>query len=178
MTIDDCFQLGYIVKSHGLNGEVQALIDADHPEVYNQLESVFVKQGQSLVPFFIEYIKITGDKALIAFEEIEGVDAARSLKGLELYLPLDLLPELDDSSFYMHEVIDFELIDHENNKVVGKVTSLLEAGPQLIFQVDRDGIEILIPYQKELLIRIDRKNQQIELKIPEGLLDVYLSNED
>ncbi len=178
MTIDDCFQLGYIVKSHGLNGEVQALIDADNPEAYNELESVFVKQGQGLVPFFIEFIKVSGSKALIAFEEVDDIDSAKAMKGLELYLPLDFLPQLDDSSFYMHEVIGFDLINTADQSVIGKITSLLEAGPQLILQVESEGLEILIPYQKELLIKVDREEQQLELKIPDGLLDVYLTNED
>ncbi len=178
MTIDDCFQLGYIVKAHGLNGEVQAFIDADNPRGYNNLESIFVKQGQELVPFFIEYIKVNASKALIAFEEVEDIDSAKALKGLELYLPLEFLPALDENSFYMHEIVGFDLINTADQKVVGSITSLLEAGPQVILQVDCEGVEILIPYQKELLVRVDRKAQGLELNIPEGLLDVYLSDED
>lgn len=178
MTIDDCFQLGYIVKAHGLNGEVQTFIDADNPRVYNELESVFVKQGQGLVPFFIEYIKVSGSKALIAFEEIEDIDSAKALKGTELYLPLDFLPPLDEQSFYMHEIVGFSLVDQADLAKVGVITSLLEAGPQVILQVDREGKEILIPYQKELLVKVDREVKVLELKIPEGLLDVYLNDED
>ena len=52
MTVDECYLLGYIIKAHGLKGEVQVAIDADSPEAYQDLESVFVQQGQQLVPFF------------------------------------------------------------------------------------------------------------------------------
>jgi len=40
MTIDDCYQLGYIVKTHGLKGEVQIYLDVDAPSDYRNLESV------------------------------------------------------------------------------------------------------------------------------------------
>ena len=71
MHVDDCYQLGYIVKPHGLKGEVQIFIDSDDPQAYQNLELVFVQQGQQLVPFFIEsiskllslkFIKITGSE--------------------------------------------------------------------------------------------------------------------
>ena len=34
MNIDDCYQLGYIIKPHGLKGELQLLLDVDSPEDY------------------------------------------------------------------------------------------------------------------------------------------------
>ena len=81
MQVDDCYQLGYVIKPHGLNGELQFLLDVDSPQEYSALESVFVLQGQQLVPFFIESIAVRGNKAIVALEEVESVDEARALKG-------------------------------------------------------------------------------------------------
>lgn len=64
MNIDDCYQLGYIIKPHGLKGELQLLLDVDSPEDYQNLESVFVRQGQQLVPFLLS-ISMSGLKRLL-----------------------------------------------------------------------------------------------------------------
>lgn len=70
MNIDACYQLGYVIKKHGVKGEVSVLLDVDFPEEYSELESVFVEINQKLVPFFIEAIQIRDDKAVIKFEHI------------------------------------------------------------------------------------------------------------
>ena len=53
MRVEDCYQLGNIVKPHGLDGEIQAFLDVDMPETYQDLESVFVMINKKLVPFLL-----------------------------------------------------------------------------------------------------------------------------
>ena len=58
MKIEDCFQLGYVIKSHGLHGELSIFLDTDFPENYIEMESVYVEFQQKLVPFFVETINL------------------------------------------------------------------------------------------------------------------------
>lgn len=179
MTVDECYLLGYIIKAHGLRGEVQVAIDADSPEAYQNLESVFVQQGQQLVPFFIESISLKGNRAIVALEEVLTVDDANALKGAKLYLPLDVLPELPSDEFYLHELEGFTIKDAASNSAVGKVVNLIESGPQLILVVVNDQEqEILLPYQESLLVEFNKAKAEITLNIPEGLLDIYTSEDE
>lgn len=175
MQVDDCYQLGYVIKPHGLNGELQILLDVDAPEEYGNLESVFVLNGQQLVPFFIESIAIRGDKAIVALEEVEDVDAAKALKGAQLYLPLALLPELAEDEFYYHELAGFSL---ENDKAepIGAILAVVEAGTQDLLQITHlSGKEVLIPLTDPLIVRVDKEEKKLVMKIPDGLLEVYLN---
>jgi 16S rRNA processing protein RimM len=132
-----------------------------------------------LVPFFIESISFNGAKAIVAFEDLHDLAEAQSLKGKELYLPLSTLPELKGNEFYLHEILGYSLVDATNQKVVGVIDNVIESGPQLLLSVLMDNeVEALIPYDKSLLKSLNRAENVLLLKIPEGLLDVYLDTDE
>lgn len=177
MTVDDCYQLGYVIKPHGLKGEVQVYLDVDSPEEYQTLESVFVLKGQQLVPFFIKSMAVRGEKAIVAFEEIETIEDAVLLKGAGLFLSLDQLPSLGDDGFYYHELVGFSLQTAEG-KSIGEIKNVLDAGAQdLLSVMHTEGKEILIPLSDELIAKLDKEAKVLVMTVPDGLVDVYLSEE-
>ena len=46
---------------------------------------------------------------------------------------------------------------------------------QALFEIDRNGIEILIPMNDEFISKVDKNNKTIFVETPEGLIDLYLS---
>ena len=173
MRKEDCYQLGTIQKPHGLKGEVSVFLDVDDPAGYTELESVFVDQGGQLIPFFVEEVQIGAQKAIVKFEEIDSYEEAAELSGLDLYLPLSVLPPLEGNTFYYHEIIGFQLID-EASGPVGEIQEVM-SGMQDILMVDRQGTEILVPLHDELIARVDREQKELHMRLPDGLLDVYLN---
>lgn len=173
MQVDACYQLGYVIKKHGLNGEVNIYLDVDFPEEYSELESVFVEINQKLVPFFIEHLSIKGKKAVVKFEEVDTLEAAEDLRGKSLFLPLDNLPQLDEGQFYYHQVEGYMLIDNQKGEI-GKITSILTGPQQDLFAVDVNGTEVLVPITDEIIDRVDHEKSAIFVNLPDGLLEVYL----
>lgn len=173
MDVDQCYQLGHIIKSHGIKGEVGILLDVDFPQKYRNLESVFVETDQKLVPFFITSITVKKNKAVVKFEDVESIEAAEALKGRPLYLPLDMLPELQGSQFYYHEIVDFQVIDARHGRL-GPVDTVYSLPNQDLMAVIYNRKEVLIPVKDEIITRVDREAQEIHVDLPEGLLEVYL----
>lgn len=175
MKVEDCYQLGYVIKTHGLNGEVQLFLDVDNPQEYQNLESVFIKQGNGLVPFFLEHIQINAKKSLAKFEDIDSIEEAERLISSELYLPLSFLPELPEGEYYLHQLVGLTVYDQDNE--LGKVEQVFEMGPQNLISVNHQGKEILIPIRDEIIIKADFENQKLITKLPEGLIDVFLDED-
>ncbi len=170
----DCFFVGKIVKKYSFKGELLVKLDSDEPEQFLEMESVFVEKHKNLIPFFIESVSLHKSALLrVKFEDITSEEAADGLLGSELYLPLDLLPELSGNNFYYHEIIGFTIIDESFGKV-GSVKSVNDTTAQALFVIDRDGTEILIPVSDDIIQNVNRKDKTITIQAPEGLIDLYL----
>ncbi|MBA4276969.1 ribosome maturation factor RimM, partial [Flavobacterium sp.] len=149
-------------------------LDTDEPELYENLESVFVECDKHLVPFFIENSSLhKNDFLRIRFEDINTEEEADALLGNDLYLPLKMLPKLTGNKFYFHEVIGFEVEDKRLG-YVGDIQSINDTTAQPLFEVLKDGAEILIPMIDHFLVKVDRENKKIIMDLPEGLIEMYL----
>lgn len=174
MTKEECFYLGRIVSKFSFKGEVLIKLDTDEPESYLEMESVFVEYDNNLVPFFIEKSSLQKSNLLrVKFEEVDSEEDAEDLMKCDLYLPLNLLPELSEDQFYFHEIIGFKVED-ELYGTVGTLTGVNDTTSQALFEIEKDGKQVLIPMNDQFLLKVDKKNKTIHVKTPEGLIDLYL----
>ncbi len=172
MELDDCFEIGYILKPHGLKGAVSIHLDADDPSKYHQMESVIVKIGDNLIPFFISDIHINGSKGVLHFEDVRTVEDAEGLRSCPLLLPLELLPKLAENQFYYHEVIGYTVVDRERGPL-GLIDTIFSSGRQDLISMNYSGKEVLIPIVPEVVIRANHPKREVEVILPEGLLEIY-----
>ncbi len=175
MRKEECFYLGKIVKKHSFKGEVIIKLDTDEPELYRNMESVFVDLGGNLVPFFIEKSSLSkGTQLRIKFEDVNTEDEAESILRSGIYLPLDLLPKLEGNKFYFHEVIGFKVLD-ANFGEVGIIVNINDSAAQPLFEIDREGNEVFIPLIDDFIQKVDREQKEILVETPEGLINLYLN---
>ncbi len=174
MRKEDCFYLGKIAKKFSFKGEVLIYLDTDEPELYENMESVFVEFNKNLVPFFIENSSLhKNDFLRVQFEDVDSEEEADSILNCDVYLPLSMLPKLSGNKFYFHEVIGFEIEDKRLG-VFGKIVSINDTTAQPLFEVLNGEVEMLIPMIDQFLIKIDRENKKVIMDLPEGLVEMYL----
>lgn len=174
MQISECYHLGRITKPWGTKGQVVLFLDVDSPEDYRELDSAFVEVKGTLVPHFFRIDQLNGNKAVATFEDTNA-DEAHALVGHDLYLPLDMLPKLTGNKFYFHEVIGFSVVDSQKGDI-GTLASVMEFPAQPVFQVMKNGVEVLIPVIDEVIDRVDRENRTLYITAPNGLIDLYLGD--
>jgi 16S rRNA processing protein RimM len=174
MNIDNCFQLGYIAKTHGVQGEVTFVLDVDNPEDYDQLESVFIELNGKLVPFFITNFQLQREKAIVKLEDVNSFESADKLVGKTLHLPLTQLPELEEDQFYYHDIIGYLIIDKEKG-ALGTIANVYELPHQDLIAMTYQNKEVLIPITDEIVTKVIHKKQELYVELPDGLLEIYLT---
>ena len=171
MNINDCYKIGYILKPHGLKGEVTISLDAEAPGNLEELDAVFIQSNQQLVPHFLEAISVRGDKAFVKFEDVNTPEAAKAISKSGIFLPKASRPKSGRGEFYDDEIIGFEVLDVDGN-LLGNVTSIEEAGPNKLIAVDCAGKEILIPVNGPFITSINKSKKKITVDLPEGFLEI------
>lgn len=175
MRKEDCYFLGKITRRHGLNGNVILKLDTDQPELYNKLESIFVEINGLLVPFFIEKSSWSKLDSLNILFKNSSEALVEQVLGNDVYLPLSTLPPLTGKKFYYHEVKGFNIYDQEDT-LCGTIEYVNDQTAQHYFHLKLNGKDVIIPIIKDWILDVDREQKKIKMELPEGLLDVFLTD--
>ena len=173
MTKNDCFFFGKITKTHGLKGELTVKLDVANPGDFKDLRYLLIEDRGNLIPYFIENQKINGDKMFVQLQDVKKMEQAVVFLGKAVFLPNEMLPELDEDEFYYDEIKGFKLIDKAKGEI-GDISDVLEYPTQAVIQVMRNGKEILIPIHDDIIEKVDKKAKTLTVNAPEGLIDMYL----
>ena len=180
MERDDCIELGYIAKAHGIQGEVKVQFDVDDLKDYRKRKQFYVaKKGNPLLPYTatkfhpIEH----GQEVIMRFTEITDRNVAEAHIGAQLFMPASELPVLREGRFYYFEVIGFTIED-ENKGTLGTITAVLDMPAQDLIEMEYEGKQVYIPITDAFVLKADKVAKKVHTRMPEGLLEMYLGVEE
>jgi 16S rRNA processing protein RimM len=166
-------EIGYISKTHGLKGHVilrlNELINIDEEAI----KSIFLDINGSQVPYFIEECRPNNAGYIVKLETIDVVDTSKKLIGKKAFALSDFILEDDES---LKEFIGYAIIDSKLGNI-GNIADVDEKTDNAIIKVIHpSGVEIILPFNDDFIIEIDDDLKTIEFNAPEGLIEMYLSN--
>ena len=170
MNVDSCYQIAYVLKAHGLKGEVTLTLLPECPAL-ESLESVFLEIRSQLVPHFIASCSTKGVKAYVKFEGVNSPEAAEGLKGSAIYIPKNMRPGLAKGEFYDDEITGFAVEDTKLGPV-GTVREVLVTGAGNHLVVLHNGKDALIPMNGPFIKSVNKSKKVIRVDLPDGLLDL------
>ncbi len=163
----DLVEVGSLLKAHGINGEMNAVLDADLD--WERLDCFFIKVGGIATPFYIAESRETSNRGvLLRFEDVETpaqlrpLLSARTLYAKRAYV-LEMLEETE-----AYELMGYELQD-EKLGTLGTISGIDDATANVLWRVARsNGDEMLVPVTDDYIINVDDSKRIITVILPEG----------
>ncbi len=163
--------VGKIVGVHGLKGNLKVHTYSDSIDIFEKDSCIFVqKQGLSKKSYKISQAKPYKKGILLTLEGVDDRFSSEAITGAELFIDKCILPELEENTYYWHDLIGLKVFNAEN-EYVGSIKSVIETGSNDVYVVKNDdtGKETLIPALKSVIRLIDFHDKTMEVDLPEGL---------
>jgi 16S rRNA processing protein RimM len=168
MKKESLVKIGYVMKTHGLKGEVTLNLSAGSPELFAQ-SVLMIEQNDGLVPYFIQDISYNGGKAFLKLEDVDTFEKATQLKGCSIFIEKSNRPKLKRGEYYDDELDGFEVTD-KTHGTLGPVNQIISQGLSRLLDVGEKGI--LIPMNGPFIKSISKTKKRIEVELPEGFLEI------
>ncbi|MFB7140038.1 ribosome maturation factor RimM [Gottfriedia sp. NPDC056225] len=165
--------VGKIVNTHGIRGEVRVISRTDFPEKrYKKGNSLYLFKENETTPIklIVTSHRVHKNFDLLTFEGYESLNSVEPLKNGILKITEDQLHDLDKNEYYYHEIIGcvVETIDGEE---IGKIKEILSPGANDVWVIQRKGQkDALIPYIEQIVKEVDVTNKKVKIELMEGLL--------
>ena len=167
----DLLEVGKIVNTHGLRGEVKVVPWTDYPEDFEDIEYVIVKRKTGDEQLDIESVRYQKSNVLLKFKQIKDINEAEKYKNLTLYAPREMF-DLPEGVYFIADLIGLDVVDIETGEKIGEIADVFNTGSNDIYDVKREGKKnLLIPVIDDVVKEIDIENKKVTVYMMEGLDD-------
>lgn len=166
---EEVFKIGVINKPHGVKGEVSFTFTDD---IFDHVDCdyLILLMDGILVPFFMEEYRFRSDNvALVKFEDIDTAEQARKFTNVEVYFPKKFMDEQEDVTSW-NFFIGFRVEDVHHG-YLGEITDVDDTTMNVLFSIEKDGEELLLPAHEEFIIDLDREKKVMKVDVPDGLIE-------
>jgi 16S rRNA processing protein RimM len=151
--------------AQGLKGEVKAKIFTASPDALSRYGKLHARDGRTFT--ITAFRPSKQGEAGIAFAEVKDRNTAEALKGTELFVSRDALPEPDEDEFYHADLVGLEARDSEG-RVLGKVVAVHNFGASDVIELARDdGDSVHLAFTRETVPVIKIADGYIVVAVPE-----------
>ena len=166
-------RLGKLIAVHGLKGELVLKHDLGKKSSLKGLKAVFIEEKKNaFIPWFITTTRIKNEReTYVKLEGVEVREAAIKLTQKNVWVTEVEFKKLSAKSSPVN-LLGYAVINEKN--LLGKILEVIEQPHQLLFKIEINQKEVLIPMNENTLKKIDHKKKEVIVQLPKGLLEIYL----
>lgn len=175
ITREELIAIGHYNKPHGIAGEISATVDVD-VELLRDLTCLISEVDGIFVPFFINDCRPkTAETVLLTIDGINNEREVSLLVNRDIYALkrgfAQASNEAEADGYPLDYFIGFELRDSDGSRV-GDIIDVDEQTENAIFVIDRDGAEVMVPANDDLIVEFDTEEKFMVMDLPQGLIDM------
>lgn len=160
-------EIGQIVNTHGLRGDLKVMPWCDDPEVFDELAYVIIDG----VEYDIQKSRMQKNMVLLKLEGIDDINEAEKYRNKVLTVPREEMGELPEGTYYICDLLGCSVIT-TGDRNLGKITDVIKTGSNDVYVVEEIGKkQVLIPVIDEVVKSVDIDGKIIIIEPLKGLID-------
>ncbi|WDH95927.1 ribosome maturation factor RimM [Paenibacillus urinalis] len=165
------FNVGKIVNTHGIRGELKVLPLTDFPEErFAKGSKLVIETGEGQLPVTVESARLHKNMYVVRLNDFTNINEVEKYKGMMLKVSSEYQTELSEDEFYFHQIVGCEVVTDEG-EALGTIKEILTPGANDVWVVKANkGKEILLPYIDDVILHVDVVNQKVTVHLMEGLV--------
>ncbi|MCF6267208.1 MAG: ribosome maturation factor RimM [Desulfuromusa sp.] len=167
---ESLLNIGKIVRTHGLRGDLKVRLNSGDPELLLTLKQIelCLPTGESLSVNISRQVLHKG-QVLLHFKGLDSIDRVEPLVGSQVLITEDLLPELSDNEYYWGQLEGLQVVDRERG-AIGQLQELLSSAAHDTYVVRGRFGDVMIPAVQQFILGIDLEERIMQVELPEGLI--------
>ena len=168
----DYVALARITKAQGRKGEVAAALFTDFPDRFAERKQLFLlsEDGRSRRQVELESFWPHKGGVVLKFAGVDSISQAEELAGCEVQIPRAERVELEEGSVYVSDLVGCSVTDR--GRRIGRIEDVQFGAGEAPLLVIKGEKEYLVPFAAEYIERLDPTNKQLDMKLPDGMLDL------
>lgn len=152
-------EVGEIVTTHGVRGEVKVLSWLDSPEMLCEFNRCRISGRE----YVMDSVRVQKTCNLVKLRGVDTMEDAQKLRGktMELYRE-----DISDELIFAAELVDVEV--YADGACIGKIKEVLDYPGNSVYVVQGER-EYLIPAVKEFILSTDLERNQMQVKLLKGM---------
>ncbi|MFK5883304.1 MAG: ribosome maturation factor RimM [Candidatus Izemoplasma sp.] len=162
-------RLGGIANTHGLKGALKIKSLTDFKKIrYKKGNSLYINFNNEMKKVVVDSFREAKGLDVVTFVGLNDINLVEKYKGSQIYFE-DLGPEvLDEDEYLYRDLLNMEVYFED---LIGTVKEIRDYPQGEIIVVRRkDDKDVLVPFRKEFVGKVDLKNRKIYVINMEGLL--------
>ncbi|WP_036709853.1 ribosome maturation factor RimM [Paenibacillus pinihumi] len=167
------FNVGKLVNTHGLRGEVKILSNTDFPEIRFASGSklaLFSPEGNQRLDVLISSSREHKGMFFLKFKEFNDINQVEKYKGWSVKVSEEQQVELEEGEYYYYEIVGCKVVTEEGEEL-GTISEILRPGANDVWVVERSSDKpVLLPVIDDVVLQVDTKQQLVTVRLMEGLI--------
>lgn len=166
----DYYNVGKIVNTHGIRGEVRVLATTDFiNERFAKGKILYLQRDNEPLELTIESARQHKGFVLVKFAGYDDINAVQGFRDHELMVSSNDQQDLEDGQYYYHQIIGLAVQTLDGHKL-GTIKEILSPGANDVWVVERlEKKDLLLPVIDDVIKNVDLARGVVEVELMEGL---------
>ena len=164
---NEILEIGQVVNTHAVKGEIKIQPWCDDPALYNELEYIYIGGDK----YTLLRARLHKNCIIAAVEGIDNINEAELLKNKIVTVEREMLGELPDGRYYIADLIGLDVYC-DGEKKLGVIEDVISTGANDVYQVAREGKKpVLLPVIDDVIKEVNIDDGYVKVSLMKGLVD-------